>query len=114
LSGPIETMIAAPKDWCPNPNTTSCLRVRGTSMVPLIPDGCIVAVDSSQADHMRLDGKIVVAWHKDQGLTVSRFKRYDHTEILEPENHAYESITLSAKQRWKILAKVLWWIGKAP
>ena len=72
-------------------------------MVPLIPDGCIVAVDSSQADHMRLDGKIVVAWHKDQGLTVSRFKRYDHTEILEPENHAYESITLSAKQRWKIL-----------
>ena len=64
LSGPIESMIAAPKDWCPNPNTTSCLRVRGTSMVPLIPDGCIVAVDSSQADHMRLDGKIVVAWHK--------------------------------------------------
>ena len=37
LSGPIESMIAAPKDWCPNPNTTSCLRVRGTSMVPLIP-----------------------------------------------------------------------------
>ncbi len=114
LSGPIEGMIAAPKDWCPNPNATSCLRVRGASMIPVIPDGCIVAVDSSQTDHMKLDGKIVVAWHKDQGLTVSRFKRYDHTEILEPENHSYESITLSAKHRWKILAKVLWWIGKAP
>ena len=114
LAGPIESMIAAPKDWCPNPAATSCLRVRGQSMTPLIPDGCIVAVDSSQADHMKLDGKIVVAWHKDQGLTVSRFKRYDHTEILEPENHGYQSITLSAKERWKILARVLWWIGKAP
>ena len=33
---------------------------------------------------------------------------------LMRENHAYESITLSAKQRRKILAKVLWWVGKAP
>src|SRR6202030_1321036 len=36
---PVETMIAAPKDWCPNPSTTSCLRVRGSSMSPLIHDG---------------------------------------------------------------------------
>jgi len=114
LAGPVESMIAAPKDWCPNPAATSCLRVRGTSMTPLIPDGAIIVVDSSQTDHMKLDGKVVVAWHRDQGLAVSRFKRYDHTEILEPENRGYDSITLSAKQRWTIVAKVLWWIGKAP
>lgn len=114
LAGPVETMIAAPRDWCPNPSATSCLQVRGKSMTPLIPDGCIVAVDSSQNDHMTLDGKIVVAWHKNKGLSVSRFRRYDHTEILEPANDGYESITLSAKNRWKILARVLWWIGKAP
>ncbi len=114
LSGPVESMIAAPGDWCPNPASTSCLRVRGQSMMPLIQDGYIVAVDSSQSDHASLNGKIVIAWHKDEGLCVSRYRRYDHTEILEPENHGYESITLSAKQRWKILAKVLWWIGKAP
>jgi SOS-response transcriptional repressor LexA len=114
LSGPVESMIVAPKDWCPNPATTSCLRVRGHSMAPLISNGYIIAVDSSENDHTRLDGKIVIAWHKDKGLTVSRFRRYDHTEILEPENHEYESTTLSAKHRWKILAKVLWWIAKAP
>jgi hypothetical protein len=34
--------------------------------------------------------------------------------VLEPENRGYESITLSAKHRWTILAKVLWWIAKAP
>jgi hypothetical protein len=38
----------------------------------------------------------------------------DHAEVLEPENHGYEAITLGAKQRWTILAKVLWWIAKAP
>src|SRR5258708_5318227 len=42
--GAIENMIAAPKDWCPNPSTTSCLRVRGSSMSPLIHDGYILAV----------------------------------------------------------------------
>jgi len=114
LVGPIESMIATPRDWCPNPAATSCLRVRGSSMTPLTPDGCIVAVDSSQTDHIKLNGKIVIAWHKDQGLTLSRFKHYNHTEILEPENHGYKSVTLSAQQRWKILAKVLCWIGKAP
>ena len=114
LSGPVESLIAAPKDWCPNPGHTSCMRVRGNSMAPLIQDGYIVAVDSSQNDQIQLNGKVVIAWHKDRGLTVSRLRRFDHTEVLEPENHGYEAITLGAKQRWTILAKVLWWIGKAP
>lgn len=110
----IESMIAAPKDWCPNPSSTSCLRVRGQSMAPTIGDGYIVAVDSSQTDRTKLDGQIVIAWKKDKGLTVSRFKRYDHTEVLHPENPQYESITLGHKSdKWKIVAKVLWWIGKA-
>lgn len=111
---PVESMIAAPKDWCPNPSYTSCLRVRGNSMVPLIQDGFVVAVDSSEIDLSQLDGKIVIAWHKDVGLTISRFRRYDHTEVLQPENGEYEAITLSPKKTWKIVAKVLWWIGKAP
>ncbi len=70
----VESMIAAPRDWCPNPMTTSCLRVRGNSMAPLIYDGYILAVDSMQNDPSTLDGKIVIAWHKDSGLTVSRFR----------------------------------------
>jgi SOS-response transcriptional repressor LexA len=90
------------------------LRVRGDSMAPLIYDGYILAVDSSQNDRVKLDGKIVIAWHKDMGLTVSRLKRFDHTEILQPENGGYESIVLDKKHSWKVLAKVLWWIGKAP
>jgi SOS-response transcriptional repressor LexA len=111
---PVESMLAAPRDWCPNPSFTSCLRVRGSSMAPLIQDGFVVAVDSSETDVGKLDGKIVIAWHKDNGLTISRLRRYDHTEVLLPENSGYEAITLSAKHNWKIVAKVLWWVGKAP
>lgn len=111
---PIESMIAAPKNWCPNPTSTYSLRVRGNSMKPLIYDNYILVVDSSQTNRAKLDDKIVIAWHKDVGLTVSRFHRYDHTEVLLPENREYESITLDRKNNWKIIAKVLWWIGKAP
>jgi transcriptional regulator with XRE-family HTH domain len=77
---PVENMIAAPKNWCPNPSFTSCLRVCGNSMAPLIQDGFVVAVDSSDTDVSKLHGKVVIAWHKDKGLTISRFRRYDHTD----------------------------------
>ena len=83
-------------------------------MSPLIQDGYILAVDSSQTEVNALNGKIVIAWHKDKGLTVSRLHRYDHTLVLRSENSSYEAVTLSAKQRWKIVAKVLWWIGSEP
>jgi SOS-response transcriptional repressor LexA len=111
---PIESIIAAPKEWCPNPTSTYSLRVRGNSMNPLIYNDYILIVDSSQINRAKLDGKIVIAWNKEVGLTVSRFRRYDHTEVLHAENREYGSITLDRKNKWKIIAKVLWWIGKAP
>jgi SOS-response transcriptional repressor LexA len=111
---PIESMIAAPKEWCPNPSSTTCVRVRGNSMMPLINDGYILAVDSSQTNLSELSGKVVIAWNKEMGLMVSRLQNYDHTEVLQPENKEYESIVLNNKHKWKILAKVLWWIGIAP
>ena len=111
---PFEGVIAAPKDWCPNPSATTCLRVRGKSMMPLIHDGYILAVDSSQTNPAKLNGKVVIAWHRDMGLTVSRLQHYDHTDVLQPESREYESIVLDSKHEWKIMAKVLWWIGNAP
>jgi SOS-response transcriptional repressor LexA len=111
---PVETMIAAPKDWCPSPASTFSLRVRGNSMNPIIYDGYILVVDSSQTTRGTLNNKIVIAWHKDFGLTVSRFRRYNHTEVLQPENREYESVTLDRSNKWKIIARVLWWIGRAP
>jgi len=83
-------------------------------MAPLISDGSILAADTSQRDQAELDGKIVITWHKTMGLNVSRLKRYGPTEVLQPENSESESVVLNGKHKWKILARVLWWIGKAP
>jgi phage repressor protein C with HTH and peptisase S24 domain len=111
---PAEDMIAAPSAWCPNPASTSCLRVKGMSMSPLIHDGDILAVDYSPLNHNRLDGKIVVAWHKDKGLCVSRFRRYRGVEVLEAENRDYESVTIGSDRDWRIVGKILWWTRLAP
>ena len=70
-------------------------------MSPLIYDGYILAVDSSQTDHPELDGKIVIAWNKDMGLTVSRLQRYGQAEVLHPENREYESIVIDNKHGGK-------------
>ena len=108
---PPESMVAAPSQWCPNPASTSCLRVRGRSMMPLIHDGYIVVIDTSQTSHNDLYGQIVVAAHKEHGLMVSRLQRFDHTEVLVPENREYESTAVSTNG-WRIVAKILWWIGR--
>lgn len=107
-------VMGAPSEWCPNPAYTVCLRVKGESMGPLIHDGAIVAVDSSQTERSELDGKIVVVSHEEKGLTISRFHRYRGVEVLEPENREYESTTLGAGRDWRIIGRVLWWIAKAP
>jgi|SRR5579862_1894624 len=107
-------MIAAPASWCPHPSSTSCLRVKGMSMSPLIHDGDILAVDYSVVSHADLNGKIVVAWHKDRGLCVSRFRRYRGVEVLEAENRDYEDVTISSDRNWRIVGKILWWTRLAP
>src|SRR2546430_17550116 len=86
--------MGAPSEWCPTPAYTVCLRVKGESMGPLIHDGAIVAVDSSQTERSQLDGKIVVVSHAEKGVTISPFYPYRGGEGLEPEKRENESTTL--------------------
>jgi SOS-response transcriptional repressor LexA len=106
-----EAMMAAPSDWCPNPGHTSCLKVHGRSMMPLIHSGYILAIDTSQTNRLKLRGEIVIAAHKEEGLIVSRLQKFDQTEVLVPENREYDSTPISTAG-WRIMAKVLWWIGR--
>jgi len=108
-----EATLAAPVDWCPNPKSTMCLRVKGNSMSPLILDGYIIAVDTLDVYHDKLLGHIVVAWNVDKGLIVSRLMRFDHTDALVSDRREYESISLASESNWRVIGKVLWWIGKA-
>lgn len=51
-----ETVIAIPFNWLPNPSETTCLRVEGASMAPLLNDGDIIAVDNAQNDPASSEG----------------------------------------------------------
>jgi SOS-response transcriptional repressor LexA len=106
-----EAMFAAPTEWCPNPASTTCLRVRGRSMMPLVHDGYIIVVDTSQTDRHKLYGELIVVAHKERGLILSRLQRFDGIEVLVPENREYDSIPIS-NPGWRVVAKVLWWIGR--
>jgi SOS-response transcriptional repressor LexA len=82
-------------------------------MAPAIQDGYIIAVDASQVERTKLYGKVVIAWHKDEGLIVSRLQRFDGTELLMPDSRDYEPVSLSGDRSWRTLCKVLWWVGLA-
>jgi DNA-binding XRE family transcriptional regulator len=111
---PAEAMIGAPEMWCPNPADTSCLRVKGSSMTPLIVDGDIVAVDVAQTDPGKLSSKIVVAWHRRYGLSLARFRQMNGMQMLESENRDYEPILVGKDRNWRIIGKVLWLIRQTP
>ena len=107
-----EGMIAGPAFWCPNPAQTNCLRVQGTSMSPWMNDGDIVAMDGSQTNPGELNRKIVVAWHRDRGLSLARFIAADGVHLLESENRDYNPVTVQKDRKWQIVGKVLWWVRK--
>jgi phage repressor protein C with HTH and peptisase S24 domain len=83
-------------------------------MEPLIRDGDIAAVDSSQTNRAELDGKLVIVTNEEKGLCVSRLRRYPKFDVLESENREYQSVVLGKSSGWRIVARVLWWISAAP
>jgi phage repressor protein C with HTH and peptisase S24 domain len=109
IAGEVESVFAAPKAWCPNPAETVCIHIAGDVMAPLIADGSIVAVDTSENDADTLRDKLVIAQHSALGLVISRLQAMEGALSLTPENARYPSIPYS--NRWKICAKVLWWIA---
>ena len=53
-------LIYASRDWMPtDPENYTCVHVKGKSMYPVLTDGDIVAIDHSQKDPTKLDGKMV-------------------------------------------------------
>ncbi|MGA7918322.1 MAG: XRE family transcriptional regulator [Candidatus Acidiferrales bacterium] len=110
----VAEMIAAPLLWCPHPSSTSCLRVRGSSMSPAINDGDIVAVDCSEVEVSTLNDKVVVAWNRKTGLTLSRFLSVKDTQLLQSESRGHEPILLGKDRDWRIIGKVLWSIRRSP
>jgi phage repressor protein C with HTH and peptisase S24 domain len=83
-------------------------------MSPLILDGYIIAVDTSDISRDDLIGQIVVAQNtEEKRLLVSRLIRFDHTEALVSDQRDQQSVLLGNGSSWRIVGRVLWWTGKA-
>ncbi|MBZ5641900.1 MAG: LexA family transcriptional regulator [Acidobacteriia bacterium] len=98
-SASVKQVIAAPAMWCPNPDHTNSLRVKGTSMSPYIDDGDIVVVDAAQTDPHELNGKIVVARHRKTDLVMARFISTDGIHILESESHEFAPVPVDRDRK---------------
>lgn len=104
-----EQMLAAPRFWCPNPVDTVCMRVKGTSMEPLLYNGYVIVVDQKQNERKKMHGKVIVAHHDKFGLVVSRFWQVKGSDLLVSDNRSHDPISWTPA--WRIVGKVLWWIG---
>ena len=83
-------------------------------MSPLILDGYIIAVDTSNTSRDDLVGQIVVARNtEEKRLLVSRLIRFDHTDALVSDQRENQSVSLANGSSWRIIGRVLWWTGKA-
>lgn len=80
------------------------LRVHGESMIDAnITDGCIIVVRKQETAD---SGDIVVAMLNGE-QTVKRFKRFDSTVLLVPENKSFEIIPINPADDFHILGKVV-------
>lgn len=103
--------VSVPAKWCPNPDYTRLIVLKGHAMEPLIREGDLVAVDSFQTERAILYGSLVVAMNERQGLSVAFLRRYGTVDILEGESRSEEPVILSKPGAWRIVGRVLWWIS---
>jgi len=96
-------------------DTTRCLRVRGDSMHPILPDGSICAVDLAQRDPQVLLKKIVAA-RVDDGVTIKWLQLAKDVLVLRPENREHDTIVLHPGEDDEnpIIGQVTWWWAHAP
>lgn len=108
----VEDYVIIYKPWCPHPQSTSCVRVRGDSMAPLLAEGSIVAIDTSIRRLDALNGKVVALKDpEDGGATIKRLILRGSVAVFQPENRAYPGLEFPAAQvedQELIIGKVIW------
>jgi len=113
----VEDYAVIHADWCPHPEHTTCLRVRGDSMAPILADGSLVAVDHRRRDPFRLDGQMV-AFRQGDGASVKWCKVVGRDLVLGlPENKdtiAEDSLLLFRGEDITdcVIGSVVWWWGR--
>jgi phage repressor protein C with HTH and peptisase S24 domain len=108
----VEDVLLAPLSWCPHPENMISMHVAGDSMHPVIPSGSILFIDTESTDRDQVNGRLVVASHRDLGFKVARLQRLTGSDLLVSANPKYLPLDVSNATRWKIFGEVLWWVTK--
>lgn len=113
--GEIESFIPFLKSWAPRGSALVAVRVRGDSMDPLVLDNYIVFVDTSQRDHKRLTGRMVLA-HDSNGTTLKWLRNSGDIYMLVAQNTSprFPITVLTQEDGWGIVGVVIMWIGEPP
>lgn len=108
----VEEILIAPLSWCPHPEHMVSIHLDGDSMLPAIPPGSILFIDSAMKDRERLHQRITVVAHRDLGFKVARFQHMSGSDFLVSANYKYPPLDVSNASKWKIFGEVLWWISR--
>ena len=102
-------------EWAKNEKDFTAVRIKGGSMEPCIPEGCLVGIDHSQKDPKSLNGKIV-AIRKGNEATIKRLRIIGKDVMIgQPDNPdwAHETLVLKGKEmNDAIIGKVVCWWGR--
>jgi SOS-response transcriptional repressor LexA/DNA-binding XRE family transcriptional regulator len=105
----IEDFCLVYESWAKRPQDYICVRVKGDSMEPVLPDGSIVAVHLKSLSPKRLMGKLVVARHEG-GVVVKELAQAGDHWVLLSYNKEHGPIVLDPLgEESPIIGKVAWW-----
>jgi transcriptional regulator with XRE-family HTH domain len=110
----VEEILLAPLSWCPHPEKMIAIHFEGDSMLPTIPPGSILFVDTAIKERDRLHQRISVVAHRDLGFKVARFQRISGADLLISANYKFLPVNVTNASKWRIFGEVLWWISRDP
>jgi phage repressor protein C with HTH and peptisase S24 domain len=110
----VEDILLAPLSWCPHPEKMLAIHFDGDSMLPTIPPGSILFVDTAVKNRDLLHQRIAVVAHRDLGFKVARFQRVSGSDLLVSANYKFVPVNVTNASKWKIFGEVLWWVSRDP
>lgn len=103
----VEGICVIYRRWLTHPDDTTCIRIIGDSMHPVLQDGSIVAVNHAIRLPEDVAGRIVAAQVEDEGVVIKWLRQTKGGSwILESENREHPIIEMEEPSR--IIGKVEW------
>lgn len=109
----IDDYLTFPKEWLPHTRSITALKVKGDSMSPIIEEGYIVLVDTSQRDPNKLINEMVAA-REDGGVTIKWLRKAGKFFHLMPQHTSVRHPVriIAPGDDFGIVGKIIKWIGE--